>query len=714
MKRALLLLVASSTLGYGCSSEATPSAYAECLKAEAASARGSGAEPSAGDVGPELVPADPGALVQAQKDAFKVSMRAQVESARVSAIAQKRCEAFRPQMGDERNAAMAPSAAADGASGGGATSVSTTNNQVAGVDEADFVKNDNKYIYVAKDSMLRIVEAWPAETAREVATVPVRGKAKKLFVTANRAVVYSAVQPDPASEPMIPRTSSYSECTYGYSGCVPAGDGTETDITVFDITNRAAPSLLRTIHSSSSLIAARRIGDAVHTVLAEGSRAPSFQTRPNGLSKDDSEAEINEAFAALETANSAAIDALQLTDILPKWSDSAGQPMPASTFRSALPDGTALTSVLSFDITSPAQPTIASVLGRPGWVYASASGLYIAVPHQRSTGYGWYVNYGEPELSTIHKFTIGVTPAATRYASTGVVKGRALNQFALDEHAGHLRVATTTGRVPSPDVHSTISILGDQSGRLERVGMIDGIAKTEDIRSVRFDGDRGYIVTFKKTDPLFVFDLSDPSAPKTQGELKIPGFSTYMHMMDPTHLLTIGYDAADQGTFAYFTGVLLQIFDVSNPNDPKLVHKEIIGTRGSSSEALTNHLAFNYFAPKNLLALPMKICEGGGTEGQYGTNMTFSGLMVYDATTAAGFTLRGKIAHPTLASTLNEWGYSNTGCSTWWTNATSEVKRSIIMDDVVFSVSEARIKANRLDSTMTELKEVLLGSAANP
>ncbi|MBF5066245.1 hypothetical protein G6O45_23720, partial [Salmonella enterica subsp. enterica serovar Istanbul] len=109
-------------------------------------------------------------------------------------------------------------------------------------------------------------------------------------------------------------------------------------------------------------------------------------------------------------------------------------------------------------------------------------------------------------------------------------------------------------------------------------------------------------------------------------------------------------DAADQGDFAWFTGVMLQIFDVSDPKNPVLAHKERIGTRGSSSEALADHLAFNYFAPKNLLAIPMTVCEGGNQNGGYGTTMSFSGLMVYDVTAAAGFSMRGKVAHPNAQS----------------------------------------------------------------
>jgi hypothetical protein len=217
---------------------------------------------------------------------------------------------------------------------------------------------------------------------------------------------------------------------------------------------------------------------------------------------------------------------------------------------------------------------------------------------------------------------------------------------------------------------------------------------------VRFDGSRGYIVTFKKTDPLYVFDLGNAYAPKITGELHIPGFSTYMHMMDASHLLTIGYDAADQGSFAWFTGVMLQIFDVADMANPKLLHKEVIGTRGSSSEALTNHLAFNYFAPKNLLALPMTICEGGNGNGGYGTNMTFAGLIVYDTTAANGFALKGKVSHPNSASTTS---YDSSGCSNWWTQASSEVKRSVVMDDWVYSISNKRVKVNALGNLATDI-----------
>jgi hypothetical protein len=227
---------------------------------------------------------------------------------------------------------------------------------------------------------------------------------------------------------------------------------------------------------------------------------------------------------------------------------------------------------------------------------------------------------------------------------------------------------------------------------------VDKLAPTEDIRSVRFDGDKGYVVTFKKTDPLFVIDLAQPTRPRVLGELKIPGFSTYMHKMDETHLLTIGYDADDQGDFAWFAGVALQIFDVTNPTDPKLQFKHVIGTRGSSSEALTNHLAFTYYAPKDLLALPMTVCEGG-SGGMHADTMTFSGLMVFDATVEEGFSLKGQVAFPP-----SEWAT----CGNWWTDASSQVKRSLVIDDFVYSLSDKLLKVNALADLGKDLASVAL------
>ena len=564
---------------------------------------------------------------------------------------------------------------------------SGTNNQVASVDEADIVKTDGQWVYVASNGALRILEALAPKVV-SIATVV--GTVRELFVEGDRAVVYSS--PTGAVRPA---------CTYGYD-CVFQGDGTTTLVSVFDVHDRRAPKLARSFELSGSLMAARRIGNTVHTVVADHDSPRSrYETWPSGMPMCGTpQAAVNARFAQLKADNEKAIRARKTA--LPSLTEKGSTaPMCASVLRTGIRDGQAFTSVVSFDMTrDDVRPTMATMQSRPGAVFASESGLYVAVAHHRGVGAGrWYSHYPSvDEVSEVHKFRIGAAPSDTKYAGSGTVPGHVLNQFAMDEWYGYLRVATTKGRVPDPKVESAISVLAETTGgALARVGAVSGLAPGEDIRAVRFDGERGYVVTFKKTDPLFVIDTLDPRSPKVLGELKIPGFSTYMHRIDAEHLMSISFDANDHGSFAYFDGVILQLFDVKDPRAPKLLHKEKIGTRGSSSEAATNHLAFNWFPSRGLLAVPMTICEGGG-DGRNGDVLAFSGLLVYDVDLERGFTRLGGVDH----------GTKGASCGTWWSNATSQVKRSVFLDDLVYSIAEDRVKVQNLEHLGTDVADLSL------
>ncbi len=581
--------------------------------------------------------------------------------------------------------AAPPGAKSSSASPRKADSASSTNNQVAGVDEADFVKTDGTYVYVASNGALRIVEAM---NPRIVSVTRLPGSVREMFVEGNRAVVYTA------------SGAGGKRCTYGYD-CVFAGDGTATRILVYDISNRAEPKLARQIDLSGSLMAARRIGRAVHTVVADAdSPTAAYSTWPAGLQTCGTrEAIVRAKFAQLKAENERKIVAnTWFPTIREKGVEKS---MCGGLMRTAFSDGQAFTTVVSFDLGDDATPaTTATLQSRPGAVFASGNALYLSVVHNKSgAGQRWYSFYPSVnEASEIHKFRIGEKPSDTRYAGSGVVPGHVLNQFSMDEWYGYLRIATTRGRVPDPRVESVVSILAEgEGGNLVRVGAIDHIAPGEDIRAVRFDDDRGYVVTFKKTDPLFVMDLYDPARPRILGELKIPGYSTYIHRIDPDHLLSIGFDADDKGSFAYFDGVILQLFDVRNPTEPKLIHKEKIGTRGSSSEAATNHLAFNYLGDRGLLAFPMTICEGGG-DGRNGNELTFSGLLVYNVSVAEGFKRLGGIDH----------GTKGANCNTWWSNANSIVKRSIFLDELVYSIAADRAKVQRMGSLGRDVADLPL------
>lgn len=619
-----------------------------------------------------------------------------------------------------------------------ATEYSETNVQVIGVDEADFVKNDGSYIYILANGKFRIIDSWPPEEAKEISAVNIEGTPKKLFVYEGKAFIYSSLERikwnDYDGWPYYNdwSYSSETECTYGYD-CEFTGDGRQLKITILDISQVKNPSLIREIRFSGAYLNARRIGNAVYSVVIFPEvRVSGLNYWPDKINSEPfqwctdkkiPEKDIKAAFEALKANNRDLIQSADLSEFLPSVEDTRydGNVAQASQelfnncdhfYSSQQQDGKNLLSIISTDINGKAPLNTVTVMGKPGAIYASKAALYVAARHssnQVQTPWFFQDNPDIAEATTLHKFSLNNDDFSSQYAASGVVKGRVLNQFALDEFQGFLRIATTTGHVPDPNTHSTISILDEQGEQLVVVGQVDKIAPTEDIRSVRFIGNQGYVVTFKKTDPLFVFDLADPYQPRMAGELKIPGFSTYMHRLDDNHLLTIGYDADDQGSFAWFQGILLQIFDVTDMTKPTLTHKEVIGTRGSTSEAATNHLAFNYFSSKGLLAIPMTICERDEQEEPYGGSsygdlMKFSGLLVYKIDAETGFDWLGGVPH---IAPENQ-GTSQHRCSNWWTDSNSYVKRSIFMDDYVFSITEDTIKVNKLTAIGQDVAVVYL------
>lgn len=557
---------------------------------------------------------------------------------------------------------------------------SSTNTQVTGVDEADLVKTDGDYLYLAAGHSLRIVRT---DSPRTVSVTKLQGEVRELFLVDNRVVAY-----------VSDGSSGQRACTYGYD-CQVMGDGSRTDVVVLDVADRAAPRVLRTIGLSGSLIAARRIGNAVHTVVSDHDQPEQFtQTAPNNVPwcgvGAGGRGKWRAAFEQLKKDNETRIRNASAT--YPTLTENGVKKSLCNTLKTPLADGKAFTTLMSFDLDGASAPVTTTLRSRPGTVFASEEGLYVAVRHQRQ-GRGMYRFFEqENEVSDLHKFHIGPRAEVTRYRGSGVIPGHVLNQFAMDERGGVLRVATTKGRVPDPRVESVLSMLVEsKQGNMIRVSAIEHIAPGEDIRSVRFDDDRGYVVTFKKTDPLFVLDLADARAPKILGELKIPGFSTYMHRIDRDHLLSIGFDADDHGDFAYFNGLLLQIFDVKNPTEPRLLHRATLGSRGSSSEAATNHLAFTYMPERNLLAIPATVCDGGG-DGRFGS-LTFSGLVLFDTSVEGGFRKLGGVNH----------GTAGANCSTWWSQANSQVKRSVIVDDQVFSIAGDHMKVQNLKRLGTDL-----------
>ena len=241
----------------------------------------------------------------------------------------------------------------------------------------------------------------------------------------------------------------------------------------------------------------------------------------------------------------------------------------------------------------------------------------------------------------------------------------------MGEHEGYLRIATSSGFNGN-----YVTVLKNEGAALKIVGKVDDIAPGEDIKAVRFVGDRGYVVTFKKIDPLFVLDMSDPEDPVVTGELKVPGFSTYLHLLDREHLIGLGKDGDDQGAFAWFQGLKLSLFDVADSSTPKEDSSVTIGSRGTMSPAFDDHLAFTFDRETGLLALPLTLCEGTKGGSKVGS-FSYNGVQVYNISANGGISMVGEIKDTTAADAGNGNYYSL--CNGW--NYTGNIQRTVILKD---------------------------------
>lgn len=243
-----------------------------------------------------------------------------------------------------------------------------------------------------------------------------------------------------------------------------------------------------------------------------------------------------------------------------------------------------------------------AVLGAGNNVYCTTETLYVASTKYKDTDLAKEVFGIGEEITEIHKFSI--KDYDIKYLGCAQVQGHTLNQFSIDEYNGYLRIATTTGTW-GDSLTNQLYVLDDA---LSVVGKVEGIAKGETIKSVRFTGDTGYVVTFEQTDPLFVIDLSDPANPTVKGELKIPGFSAYLHPVSETLLLGVGVDGTNDGQG---NGMKISLFDVSNPQKPLEVDKiEFNGISAQNrwsyvySPAFYDHKALCWDGGKGVMYIP--------------------------------------------------------------------------------------------------------------
>jgi hypothetical protein len=286
-------------------------------------------------------------------------------------------------------------------------------------------------------------------------------------------------------------------------------------------------------------------------------------------------------------------------------------------------------------------------------VYASPSSLFVATQRWDDGSIG--------TTTSIHRFDIS-HPDRTAYAASGAVPGSLLNQFSLSEDKGVLRVATTLGW--GPEAESKVTTLGEDGGHLLQRGQVGGLGHGERIYAVRFIGDTGYVVTFRQTDPLYTLDLSDPEHPRVRGELKIPGYSAYLHPVGDDLLLGVGQDATDQGRVQ---GLQLSLFDVSDLARPVRLQKARLADRWSQSTAEWDHHAFLWWPATNLAVLPVD------SEG-------FHGAAGFTVDRARGIAELGRITHDGVGGRI-----------------TPSVQRAVVAGGRLFTISEYGVKASGLE-----------------
>jgi Beta propeller domain len=506
---------------------------------------------------------------------------------------------------------------------------SGTNVQEVGVDEADIVKTAGSRIFAVAGSRLHAVHA---DGPGLIGSLELPGYGHELLLRGNRLLAISHDAPaDVGPQPLLETR-------------IVADPGV-TVLTEVDVSDPAAMRVVRTERIRGVHVSSRLTGRTARVVV---------WTRPRAVSEPALRAAVRGWLPRR---------ALRRRGV-GKPSFRRAAPC-RRVFRPAKFSGTDVLTVLTVDLEKglPAVDSDAIMSGGQV-VYASQRSLYVATqswtPLPASPG-------AEPpdrSFTTIHRFDTN-DPDSTTYRASGQVPGYLLNQFSLSEHGGVLRAATTDDPVwwegggVRGESQSHVTVLDERAGALRQIGQVSGLGRGERIFAVRFIGPAGYVVTFRQVDPLYVVDLERPSQPVVRGELKIRGYSAYLHPVGPGLLLGVGQDATDAGAQL---GTQLSLFDVSDPGSPRRLHQAAVAD--ASSQAEFDHHAFLWWAPRDLAVVPLDV---------FGSR-PFQGAAGFKVQRAAGIGEVGRASH--------------TG---------SPITRSFVLGGRLFTLSDAGIEANSLD-----------------
>lgn len=607
--------------------------------------------------------------------------------------------------------------------GGASDDYSKTNVQVEGVDEADIIKTDGKYIYAVSRNNLFIIEAYPAENANVLTKIEFKSRPSDIYINGDRLIVYG-------SDNVFMTTDLYRTFKRRNS---------YTFLKIFDITDRKNPKQIKDLDFEGTYVNSRMIGDYVYFVTSNYSYYIEDEIIIPRIIDDGTV--INNCVSTekcvlpdiyyfdmpYESYNFTSIAAINVKNPTEEIGNEVyllnnNQNMYVSENNIYITYTKYISEYeLSMEIMKEIVFPLLSAKNQDRIAKIEAADNFILNKNEKQNKImSILIRYVESlsdeeqkkleeevniamkkkytdiskelEKTVIHK--IGISGADIKYKTFGEVTGQVLNQFSMDEsNDGYFRIATTKNRTWSRFMedkeeqksYSNLYILDEN---LKLVGSLENLAPDERIYSVRFMQNRAYLVTFKQMDPLFVIDLKDPKNPKVLGELKIPGYSDYLHPYDDNTLIGLGKDTGETEWGGIRTkGLKLSLFDVSDVTNPKEIDTYVMGDSGSDSIALVDHKAFLFSRDKNLLSIPVSIREDIGNN-RWGS-LTFSGVAVFNVS-KKGFELKGKIDH-------SEGGKSSV--SDYWHGYNyydNTVKRSLYIDDSLYTFSNNFIKINKL------------------
>jgi uncharacterized secreted protein with C-terminal beta-propeller domain len=628
--------------------------------------------------------------------------------------------------------AVAESAVAKGVSPSAglvvSTDHSTTNVQVAGVDEPDFVKNDGRYIYVISGQTLAIVDAYPAASATVVSKTEIGDSPRDIFIDGNRLVLFTTGTDD------VDTSVSGNSVTAEKMVAMPYYYGSPLPVThavFYDISDRAHPKVLKDYTIDGDYIDARLIGsnlylmtrEQVNTYDMDRITVPAVHEGTKTVIAPDvyyfDNPEHQYAFTTVSSFDTGSAKEKEAKTYL----------VGSGNLLYVSENAMYITYQKYHNVyrTMRAEPMIApagpiGILQESG--AASGAGSAAAGSAAISSPVLWedFNKMSETEkqayiadmknkeqesirnkeidqtTTAIHK--IAISNGAITYIARGDVPGILESQFSMDEYKNNLRVATTSSVYSARGSYEYNNVFVLDSG-MKTIGSLTHIAAQEKIYSTRFIGDRLYMVTFKRVDPFFVIDLSTPAAPKILGKLKIPGYSDYLHPYDATHIIGIGKETGTNDWGGVSTkGLKLALFDVSDVANPKQIDKVEIGDAGTDSAALSDHKAFLFDKEKNLLVIPARVVKNQATvtdtKSVSQPNIWY-GAYVFGVTPETGFTLRGTVEHG-----------SGSDRYYWYGSSQNEVKRSLYIGDVLYTLSSKKILANSLSNINTTITTINL------